>query len=100
MGRSGHFSPSGFADVEEPKEEGEIRRPLEIRGTAAVSEGLPSRRPPFGLSFHSALAAWARIKDGNGSALFEEGGECGSSGKAHGPGNHSDLTSKFCSLLD
>lgn len=30
----------------------------------------------FGLSFHSALAAWARIKDGNGSALFQEGGEC------------------------
>ena len=73
MGRSGYFSPSGFADVEEPKEEGEILQPLEFRGTAAVFEALPSHRPPFGLSFHSALAAWARIKDGNGSALFPRG---------------------------
>lgn len=85
--------------MEEPKEEGEIRRPLETRGTAAVSEGLLSRRPPFGLSFHSALAAWARIKDGNGSAPFEEGGECGSSGKGTVLGIILTLTSKFCSLL-
>lgn len=46
--------PAGLWTWIFPKEEGEIRRPLEIRGTAAVSEGLPSRRPPFGLSFHSA----------------------------------------------
>lgn len=65
-------------------------------GTAAVAEALRRHVPPPSASVstgHPLLGL--QINDGNGSALFGGGGECG---KAHGPGNH--LISNFPSLPD